>query len=250
MQPEMNAWRDYISHEIDDSNELNANINCPKINMISDWVKRCPCCGILRQYSAERHQHVHNINLKDGWNPSNHNVNYLPQVITFQHRICCLDITVLNHRALAPRRETTADRCNVLPFGAGLAAPLSSQSHLVLATSTKYWVGSGSSSTQNRTVATDLNTHKPRTVGNGPVLPPKSRHFKFTVLPPIKYLSSDCITTQSICTLCSYTGTFTFQFQICDSTSIRSVGIENPLLLLQICYSFPTTQRISVRLQV
>jgi hypothetical protein len=40
--------------------------------------------GTLQQYSAERHEQAHKKNLKDGWNTSNHNLNYLPQVVTFQ----------------------------------------------------------------------------------------------------------------------------------------------------------------------
>jgi len=34
-QREMNAWRDYISHEIDVSKELDANFNFPKIHLMS-----------------------------------------------------------------------------------------------------------------------------------------------------------------------------------------------------------------------
>jgi len=64
---------------------------------------------------------------------------------------------------------------------------------LVLATGPNSRVGSGSGSTRNRTVATGLTTPKTRPIGNGPVLPPKSRHFNITTLPPIKYLSSDRI---------------------------------------------------------
>jgi hypothetical protein len=34
MWREMNAWWEYISHEIDVSNELDADINFPKIHLI------------------------------------------------------------------------------------------------------------------------------------------------------------------------------------------------------------------------
>jgi hypothetical protein len=34
---EMNAWRDYISHEIDVSLELDADFNFPKIHLMSHW---------------------------------------------------------------------------------------------------------------------------------------------------------------------------------------------------------------------
>jgi len=39
-QREMNALRDYISHEIDVSKELDANFNFPKIHLMSRWVKQ------------------------------------------------------------------------------------------------------------------------------------------------------------------------------------------------------------------
>jgi len=67
--------------------------------------------------------------LKDGWNASNHNLNNLPQVITFQRRILCFDVRELNVEALAQRRENSAAACKVLPSGADLAAPLSPQSY-------------------------------------------------------------------------------------------------------------------------
>jgi hypothetical protein len=66
---------------------------------------------------------------------------------------------------------------------------------LVLAKGPNSRVGSGSGSTRNRTVATGLTTRKTRPTGNGPVLPPKTRHLNITTLPPIKYLSSDRIMT-------------------------------------------------------
>jgi hypothetical protein len=69
------------------------------------------------------------MNLKDGWNASNHNVNYLPQVITFQRRILCFEIRELNLQALAQHRENNAAACKVVPSGADLAAPLGSQSY-------------------------------------------------------------------------------------------------------------------------
>jgi len=37
---EMNAWRDYVSHEIDVSKELDADFNIPKIHLMSHWVKQ------------------------------------------------------------------------------------------------------------------------------------------------------------------------------------------------------------------
>jgi len=69
------------------------------------------------------------MNLKDGWNASNHNLNYLPQVITFQRHILCFEIRELNLEALARRLENCATAWKVLSFGADLAAPLGSQSY-------------------------------------------------------------------------------------------------------------------------
>jgi len=66
---------------------------------------------------------------------------------------------------------------------------------LVLATGPISRVGSGYGSSRNQTLATGLTTRKTRTIGNGPVLPPKTRHLKFTIVAPIKYLSSDRIMT-------------------------------------------------------
>jgi len=53
----------------------------------------------------------------------------LPQVLTFQRRILCFEIRELNLQALAQRPENSAATCKVLPSGADLAAPLSSQSY-------------------------------------------------------------------------------------------------------------------------
>jgi len=35
----MNGWLEYISHKIDVSNELDAKLIFPKINLMSDWVE-------------------------------------------------------------------------------------------------------------------------------------------------------------------------------------------------------------------
>jgi len=126
---EMNAWRDYISYEIDVSRELDADFNFPKIHLMSHWVEQIRRYGALQQYSAERHEQAHKTNLKDGWNASNHILNYLSQVITFQRRILCFEVRELNLQALAQRRENSAAACQVLPSGADLAAPLSPQAY-------------------------------------------------------------------------------------------------------------------------
>jgi hypothetical protein len=125
----VNAWRDYISHETDVSKEFDTDFNIPKIHLLSHWVEQIRRYGASQQYSAERHEHVHQTNLKDGWNASNHNLNYLAQVLTFQRRILCFEIRELNLQTLAQRRENGAATCKVLPSGTDLAAPLSSQSY-------------------------------------------------------------------------------------------------------------------------
>jgi len=96
---------------------------------MSHWVEQIHRYGALQQYSAKRHEQAHEMNLKDGWNTSNHNLNYLPHVITFQRRILCFKIRELNLQALAQRRENSAAACKVLPSGADPAAPLGSQSY-------------------------------------------------------------------------------------------------------------------------
>jgi len=121
---------------------------------------------------------------------------------------------------------------------------------LVTTTGRNSRVGSGSGSTWNRTVATGLDTLKTRPSGNGPVLPTKTRQIDITTLSPMKYLSSDCIMTWSVCRLCSSSRSFASRSQICDPTNICLVAIENLLVLLTICPFFTATHRISVRSQI
>jgi len=96
---------------------------------MSPWVKQIRRYGALQQYSAGRPEQPHDTNLKDGWNASNHNPNYLPQKLTIEHSLHFFGIRELNLQALAQRRESSAASCKVLPSGADLAAPLSSQSY-------------------------------------------------------------------------------------------------------------------------
>jgi hypothetical protein len=79
----MNTWLDYISHKIDVSKELDAYFNCPKIQLMSHWVEQIRRHRAFQQYSTESHEQAHKTNLKDGWNASNHNLNYLA---TSNHR--------------------------------------------------------------------------------------------------------------------------------------------------------------------
>jgi len=67
----MNALLDYISHEIDVSKELDADLNFLKIHLMSHWVEQIRQYGVLQQYFAERHEQAHKMNFKDGWNATN-----------------------------------------------------------------------------------------------------------------------------------------------------------------------------------
>jgi len=125
----MDAWGEYISHEIDISKKLDADFNFPKIHLISLWAEQVCRYGALQQYSAVRQEQAHKTNLKDGWNASNHNLNYLPQIIIFQRRIQCFEIRKRNLQALAQHRENSAAACKVLSSGADLASPLSPHSY-------------------------------------------------------------------------------------------------------------------------
>jgi len=95
-----------------------------------------------------------------------------------------------------------------------------------------------------------LTRPKSRPIGNGPVLPPKTRHFNITTFPPIKYLGSDCIMTWSVRRLCRSSRSFTSRSQICDPTNIRWVAIKNLLISHEIWAFFTPTQRISVGSQI
>jgi len=63
---------------------------------MSYWAEQIRLYGALQQYSAERHEQAHKTNLKDGLNASNHNLNYMPQVITCQCRILSFEMRELN----------------------------------------------------------------------------------------------------------------------------------------------------------
>jgi hypothetical protein len=126
-QRKMNIWRNYNSHEIDVAKEFDADFNFPKIHMISHWVERIRRYGSFQQTCVQSHDEAHNTNLKNGWNSTNHNLNFLRHLTTFQHRILCIDIRELNLQVLSQCRENSAATCKALPSVADLAAPLSSQ---------------------------------------------------------------------------------------------------------------------------
>jgi len=126
---EMNTLREYISHETDNSKELDPDFNFPEIYLMSHWANQISRYRALQQYSTVRHEQAHKTNLKDGCNSSYHNLNYPPQGITSQRRILWLKLRELSLPALPPHRENSAAACKVLPSGADLAAPLSHQSY-------------------------------------------------------------------------------------------------------------------------
>jgi len=78
----------------------------------------------------------------------------------------------------------------------------------------------------------------------------KSWHFKFTLLAPIKYLSSNHIRTWSRRSMCSFSSCFTSRCQICDRTIIGWIGIENTQISPTIWCYFTAIQRILVRSQI
>ena len=53
MRREMNAGWDYIKHEIDIAEELDADLNFPKIHMMSHWAEQISRYGALEQYSPK-----------------------------------------------------------------------------------------------------------------------------------------------------------------------------------------------------
>ena len=121
---------------------------------------------------------------------------------------------------------------------------------LVLATIQSSWFGSRYSSNPELDRCNGFYHSKTRTVAIGPVLPPKTCQFNLTTLPPIKYLSSDCIATWSVHRLCSVGRSFTSQVQICNSTNIRWVAIRNPQFSRIISGYSTVIQRILVGLQI
>jgi hypothetical protein len=96
---------------------------------MSHWVEHIRQYGALQRYSAERIEHAPKTNLKDGCNASNHNFNYLPQIITTQNRILCDEVSELNLQAFGQLRENSAAPCKALPSSADLAALLTPQSY-------------------------------------------------------------------------------------------------------------------------
>jgi len=98
---------------------------------------------------------------------------------------------------------------------------------VMLATGSKSRVCAVYGSTWNRTVAVGLITWKTLTIGNGLVLPPKTRHFMFTILPPTENVTSDCFMTSSVHRLCSFSWASTCHGQMWDRTNIQWVAIEN-----------------------
>jgi len=124
------------------------------------------------------------------------------------------------------------------------------RARLELTTVRNSWVGSGSRSNPQPHCWNRFYHTKSWTVAIRPVLPPKTWHFNLTTLAPIKYLSSDHIVPWSIRTLCRISRSSTSRFQICETTNICWVGIENTRFSHQIMRYFTVIQQISVASQI
>jgi hypothetical protein len=81
----------------------------------------------MQQYCAERYEQPHIMNIRAGCKASNHNLNYLPQVVTVQCHILCFPIREINLEAIVKQWENRIAACNVLPSDGDLATPQSSQ---------------------------------------------------------------------------------------------------------------------------
>jgi len=122
--------------------------------------------------------------------------------------------------------------------------------HLVLATVPTCENGSALGLDLDRNRCNGLYHAKTWTVAIGPVLPLKTRNFNCKTLAPMKYLSSDRIVTWSLCRLCRSRRSVTSRFQICYSTNIHSVAIENWWIPLEIGHNLTPTQWISLGSQI
>jgi len=121
---------------------------------------------------------------------------------------------------------------------------------LVLAMVPNRRVGSGSGSDPEPNSCNGSYHTKTRTVAIGPVLPPKTRHYKSKICALIQYLSSDCIMTWSVGRLSSFSPSFTSRSQICGRTNIHRVTIENLGISPEIWRYFTAIQWILVQSQI
>jgi hypothetical protein len=103
---------------------------------------------------------------------------------------------------------------------------------LVLATVPTCWNSSGLGLELEPNCWNGFTTCKPRTVAFVPGSTSKPGHCKPRFLPPIEYLSPDCIVTWLMCRLCSFSQSFTSCVEICYMTNIHWVAIENPPISL------------------
>jgi len=111
-------------------------------------------------------------------------------------------------------------------------------------------VGVESHSTRNWTLGMVLTIWTTWTVGNRPVSPRKTQHFKFIILAPIEYLSSDLIITWLVCTLHSIGRSWITCGQICDRTNIHWVVIYNTRISHTLWWYFTVTPQILVGSQI
>ena len=122
MRHELNAWRNYISHKIDFSKELDADFNFLNIHLMSHWVKQIRQHGTFQLYSAEKHEQAQQMNLKDGSNASSHNLN-----CAASNRLSVSNSLLRNQRAQSPSPHSAlGEQCCRLhspPFRCWSACP-------------------------------------------------------------------------------------------------------------------------------
>jgi hypothetical protein len=90
-------------------------------------------------------------------------------------------------------RKSSSGSCSVGRGRKYMILPGREDPRIVVALGPNSRVGSWSGFIRNWTVAIGLITPKTRTIGDGPVLSIKTQHCKFTIVAPLKYLSSDCM---------------------------------------------------------
>jgi hypothetical protein len=79
---------------------LDADLNIPKFHFRFHCVEQIWCYGAMQQYCAERYEQPHKMNIRAGCKASNHNLNYLPQVVTVQWHILCFPFREINLEAI------------------------------------------------------------------------------------------------------------------------------------------------------
>jgi len=124
-QDEITPWLGYIIPKENSSMAVDTNVIHQTIHLISHRVEQMRSYGALQLHSAKRHEQVHETNLKDRRNASNHNLNYLPDVSTILLCIRGFEIRELNIQRLHPRLENRTGAWIVLCVVATRLSPQS-----------------------------------------------------------------------------------------------------------------------------